>query len=316
MFPQCYGQWKISGERYAIVWANHASQNPVNHDTYLIQKNLIEHKQKYIQILSNTSIGSKIKLIYSSYSIMNNGGFGFPDGKSDCSKCINEQCRNTCTKSVPFQKAYNPLSIGYDPGDSSNWKEGTYSRVHRDFEIVNAMRQWMELNTFANENELYQYEKLKVVCPEKCSICNEESKNMDMCIYCNIEREYYPVFNGYERYYKCLHISYHEKYYFDEENKYFLPCYKTCKTCEKEGNELANNCLTCIENYVLRKDEDYIDKKNCVPLYKINITIPHYIFLNPIETSIKENTDIIKEKERDKEDIDLSTNIYTKFPIL
>ena len=104
----------------------------------------------------------KIKLVLSSYSFMNNGGRGYPDGKSDCSRCTGEQCRNYCTKSVPYQKAYNPTSRGYDSGNYWDWKEGTYTRVHRDISIVNAMRQWMGLNSLS-EQELYgrELEKAK-----------------------------------------------------------------------------------------------------------------------------------------------------------
>ena len=140
---------------------------------------------------------------------MNNEAIGFPDGKSDCNKCINEECKKSCTKSVPYKKAYRPLSKGYDSGDATNWKEGTYTQVHRNFEIVNAMREWMGLNLFPNENELYKYEILKGNCPKGCLICNEESSNLDLCILCNKEEEYYPINydNINEKYYQCLHAS-------------------------------------------------------------------------------------------------------------
>ena len=95
-----------------------------------------------------------------SYSFMNNGAAGFPDGKSDCSRCTGVQCKNYCSKSVPYQKAYDPSSKGYDTGSGGNWKEGSYTRVHRDIQIVNAMRKWMGLNSL-NENELYGDEMKK-----------------------------------------------------------------------------------------------------------------------------------------------------------
>lgn len=63
----------------------------------------------------------------------------FPDGGSDCSKCTGTQCKNNCCKSVPYQKAYDPNSKGYYCGSGGSWKEGTYTRVHRD----QAMRKWM-----------------------------------------------------------------------------------------------------------------------------------------------------------------------------
>ena len=45
---------------------------------------------------------------------MNNGSAGFPDGNSDCSKCTGVQYKNFYTKSVPYQKAYDTSSKGYD----------------------------------------------------------------------------------------------------------------------------------------------------------------------------------------------------------
>ena len=111
-------------------------------------------------MFTRTDANWKIKLLLSSYSFMNNGGKGYPDGKSDCSACTGEQCKNYCSKSVPYQKAYSPSSTGYDSGDSNNWKEGTYTRVHRDQATINAMRQWMGLSALS-EDELYGKERLK-----------------------------------------------------------------------------------------------------------------------------------------------------------
>lgn len=76
---------------------------------------------------------------------MNNGAAGFPDGLSDCSACVGDQCGG-CTKSMPKATAFKPDSCGYDTGDGGNWKEGEFTRVHRDQDIVNAMRGWMGLS--------------------------------------------------------------------------------------------------------------------------------------------------------------------------
>ena len=76
---------------------------------------------------------------------MNNGAQGIPDGFSDCARCKGDQC-DSCSKSMPFAQAFDADSCGYDSGDSSNWKEGAYTRVHRDMEIVQAMRSWQGLS--------------------------------------------------------------------------------------------------------------------------------------------------------------------------
>ena len=50
----------------------------------------------------------KIKLELNSYSFMNNGASGFPDGKSDCNNCTKQHFKDYCTKSMPYKKAYDP----------------------------------------------------------------------------------------------------------------------------------------------------------------------------------------------------------------
>jgi hypothetical protein len=51
-------------------------------------------------------------------------------------------------------QAHDPNSCGYSVFDESGrWKEGVYTRVHRDIEIINAMREWMGLYKVSN-NEL------------------------------------------------------------------------------------------------------------------------------------------------------------------
>jgi alpha-amylase len=62
---------------------------------------------------------------------------GMPDGKSSCDLCM-INC-DTC-KDMPYQKAHDPTSKGYDKG------AGKYTRTHRDTTIVNAMRAWMGLS--------------------------------------------------------------------------------------------------------------------------------------------------------------------------
>ena len=166
-FPIC-GYWEITPKRHAIGLDCHDDQNPGSSsrdmgDTgsvYIKERNIERHRNFNVQMFTRTDNDWKIKLLLSSYSFMNNGAGGFPDGKSDCSACTGEQCKNNCNKSVPYQKAYNPNSTGYDTGDSGNWKEGSYTRVHRDQATINAMRQWMGLSSLSSE-QLFSKEKLK-----------------------------------------------------------------------------------------------------------------------------------------------------------
>ena len=166
-FPIC-GYWEITPKRHVIGLDCHDDQNPGSSSrdmqdkgsVYIRERNVEKHRNFNVQMFTRTEAEWKMKLLLSSYSFMENGGAGFPDGKSECSACTGEQCKKNCKKSVPYQKAYDPNSTGYDTGDKSNWKEGSYTRVHRDKDIINAMRSWMGLEEL-DEEQLYGAEKAK-----------------------------------------------------------------------------------------------------------------------------------------------------------
>ena len=150
--------WKINQTRHVMSFENYDIQkSSVNNDfSYIIKKNIEIHRNKTVEMIKRDDIQWKIKIVFSSYSLFNESN-GFPDGKSDCSKCISENCKKYCIKSVPYEKAYNPLSTGYDAGNSENWKEGKYTRIHRDKFIINAVREWMNLDNL-NDDEIYEDE--------------------------------------------------------------------------------------------------------------------------------------------------------------
>ena len=166
-YPICGGD-DLPDSRNAVGLDCHDDQNEGSssrdmQDTgsvYVKEKNVEKHRNFNVQLFTRTDHDWKIKLLLSSYSFMNNGARGYPDGKSDCSACTGEQCKKECSKSVPYQKAYDPGSTGYDTGDGGNWKEGTYTRVHRDQAIINAMREWMGLSALTT-TQLFAKEKLK-----------------------------------------------------------------------------------------------------------------------------------------------------------
>ena len=90
-----------------------------------------------------------------------------------------------------------------------------------------------------------------------------ESLTQNLCTSCDKEEGYYPIYddlyiNNFSFYncYKSL-----EGYYFDNETSTYKLCYKSCKNCEKEGNEIENNCLEC--KLVYRFEIHYNKYKNC-----------------------------------------------------
>ena len=261
-------EWQIDVERQVISLEYSDDINMGNeYNTYIRDKNIESHRADAISLFTNEryEYDWKIRNIFSSFSIINEVA-GIPDGKSDCSYCKSDACREGCV-SFPYRKAYNPLSKGYDCGNADNWVEGEYTRIHRDPSIINAMRKWMfPPKPEMSEDDLYGKEKLKVDCEEKCLLCNDESKNENLCVTCNFEKGYYPVIypGSDQTFYECYKSTLkYDRLYFDEKEKAFKSCYETCKECNEDGDPENHNCLSCDSNLV-QKPGSTEDKFNCV----------------------------------------------------
>jgi len=97
---------------------------------------------------------------------------------------------------------------------------------------------------------------------KKCYKCSKESIKQNLCISCN--DDYYPKYNeinNVNSFIDCYHSP--EGYYLDEINgvKFYKSCYKSCKKCNKSGNEANHNCIECNENYHF--EINFGDYKNC-----------------------------------------------------
>ena len=77
-----------------------------------------------------------IRMILSSF-YMKEGVQGLPDGKSDCEKVCVNNCEKCMKNSLPYFPAYVEDGKAYSG-------EG-FTRVHRDKDIIEAMKYWMEL---------------------------------------------------------------------------------------------------------------------------------------------------------------------------
>ena len=146
--PNCGNNEWLDKQRF-ILTVEHPSNHAYDSTNINIAlKDPDTHKNSYINLFNNI-IDSNIRIVFSSYSLTGRGT-GFPDGLSDCSHI------SGCY-SVSYTKAYDPLSIEYDTGKANiNWKDGNYSRIHRNIDIVNAMRRWLDLQQLTEE-ELYLY---------------------------------------------------------------------------------------------------------------------------------------------------------------
>ena len=119
----------------------------------------------------------------------------------------------------------------------------------------------IELGYYLNDTVLKTIDK----CNEECKSCNNESVSMNSCIKCN--DNFYPILNNASNinpYIKCYQKP--EGYYLDINDSYFKPCYYSCKSCNKEGNDNNHNCLTCNEDYIYEMwyyDNYTNNYKNC-----------------------------------------------------
>ena len=97
-------------------------------------------------------------------------------------------------------------------------------------------------------------------CDIKCKTCTLESVNNNLCTSCNNEKDYYQKEDDtLNNIMECLSGE-QEGYYFEETNKIYKKCYKTCKSCEGPGDDNNNNCKECISNYLKLNNNCY---ENC-----------------------------------------------------
>ena len=256
--PLCDDEPQVNPERWTVSleYSDDINKGHTDYNIYIKSKNKTEHKQILIEdLFLHPKYDYSIRFVFSSFSVGDKAGI--PDGKSEKSYCSTEACIEQ-TVDVPFKRAFNPHSVGYDCGEGEeNWLEPEYSRVHRDIDVINAMRAWtFNATTGASPNpiteeELYSKDLAKAECDPKCLICNEESKRVDKCIFCDSNNDYFPVMmsGGAEEYYQCYKKTAKvERLYFSNRDKAFLPCYETCRYCNEEGDANEHKCTACDYN--------------------------------------------------------------------
>eukprot|EP00004_Rigifila_ramosa_P004542 TRINITY_DN15041_c0_g1_i1.p1 TRINITY_DN15041_c0_g1~~TRINITY_DN15041_c0_g1_i1.p1 ORF type:complete len:639 (-),score=137.14 TRINITY_DN15041_c0_g1_i1:39-1736(-) len=115
------------------------------------EKDVDKHRSFEIKLFTNpngaydNNNDYPIRFVLSSHYFAANGASAIPDGLSDCKLCVGQYCGSCQT--VEYSPAYSESSQGYD--------FPTYTRVHRDIQIVNAMRSWVQLPPLSAE-ELFR----------------------------------------------------------------------------------------------------------------------------------------------------------------
>ena len=113
----------------------------------------------------------------------------------------------------------------------------------------------------------------------KCEKCSKESlNNNNLCITCNTNKGYYPKLNdenNYGDYINCYNGNI-DGYYLDNY-EYYKPCYSTCKTCNRYGNENIHYCNSCKSEYnTIVSKGSYYNCYICNGVYYLDDEINYY----------------------------------------
>ena len=115
-------------------------------------------------------------------------------------------------------------------------------------------------------------------CDIKCNRCSLESIKNDSCIACNIENNYYYIFNdsgNISPFVKCFNKT-PEGYFLDNTNQVYKKCYKRCKRCNELGDENDNKCLECLPDFILNNTNcnEYVENNNAYLETTLNTETP------------------------------------------
>ena len=103
---------------------------------------------------------------------------------------------------------------------------------------------------------------IEITCKnEKCKKCNEISNTLNLCLECDINKGYFPIYELNSFYIDCYSTK-PKKHYLDLNTKSYKECFETCKSCDFGGNKTENNCTECANNYMFIKDFSGYEK-NC-----------------------------------------------------
>lgn len=106
----------------------------------------------------------------------------------------------------------------------------------------------------------------------KCNISDEFSLRNSLCIECNSEKGYYPLYyntekdvylKNYVKYKACYNNdTIPSNYYFNTELNAYEECYESCNACYGHGEMNNHNCSSCKDDYNFEPEVKYT--KNCL----------------------------------------------------
>ena len=103
-------------------------------------------------------------------------------------------------------------------------------------------------------------------CNIKCKSCNLESMQNNLCLSCNINKNYYSKIDDNLNFNNFVNCYNEKPDGYILENNIYKPCYPTCKFCNEIGNKENNRCIQCNTNYIFIFD--FENDNNCYEVCK------------------------------------------------
>ena len=169
----------------------------------------------------------------------------------------NNKCLDDCSKDDIYKYEYNNYCYKSCPIRTKYFSE---SKSCIDIICNNNFYNYNQTECIDNIPEGYYVNDTNLNTIDKCSIecgkCSLESNQINLCVSCNINNNYYTKFNdslNINTFIKCYNGE-QEGYFFD--NNIYMPCYISCKYCSGNGNENNHKCISCKSGY------DFIENDN------------------------------------------------------
>ena len=188
--------------------------------------------------------------------------------------CLNQNSLNNINLNSSL------ISQGCAISDCSNYWVQIINKIYEEQNInectlLNYIKNTIKIcpnGTYLNDSQ--ECEK----CEEKCSLCNLDSINNNLCLACN--EGYYQIYNNSNKskaqFIECVKSP--VGYYLDKNDLFYKECYLTCKKCEFNGSEISHNCTVCKDeyNYQTENFNSLNCYKNCSKYYYLNKVTNQY----------------------------------------
>ena len=144
-----------------------------------------------------------------------------------------KKCINKCSEDEIYKIEYKNKCYQFCPN-------GTYCNYNLTECIDNIPEGF-----YCNNTSLKTIDK----CDNKCNSCSLLSMKDSLCISCNINNNFYPKYDPLNtiEFFDCYNKL--DGYFLNDSTQFFEPCYKTCKSCQKLGDNYNHKCTECYPNY-------------------------------------------------------------------